>query len=30
MGLDVLAKIRLRLICGDTPGQNPLPQTLTA
>ncbi|GAT71517.1 transposase [Planomonospora sphaerica] len=30
MGLDVLAKVRLRLICGDTPGQNPLPQTLTA
>ncbi|GII06193.1 IS256 family transposase [Planobispora takensis] len=30
MGLDVLAKVRLRLICGDTPGQNVLPQTLTA
>ncbi|WP_449301235.1 IS256 family transposase [Planomonospora corallina] len=30
MGLDVLAKVRLRLIAGDTPGQNPLPQTLTA
>ncbi|GII13266.1 IS256 family transposase [Planomonospora parontospora subsp. parontospora] len=30
MGLDVLAKVRLRLIASDTPGQNPLPQTLTA
>jgi transposase-like protein len=29
-GLDVLAKVRLRMICGDTPGQNALPQTLTA
>ncbi|WTY93314.1 IS256 family transposase [Sphaerisporangium sp. NBC_01403] len=30
MGLDVLAKTRLRLIPGDTPQQNPKPQTLTA
>ncbi|MEU8272625.1 IS256 family transposase [Sphaerisporangium sp. NPDC049002] len=30
MGLDVLAKTRLRLISGDTPQQNPKPQTLTA
>jgi hypothetical protein len=30
MGLDVLAKARLRVICGDTPQQNPIPQTLTA
>ncbi len=30
MGLDVLAKARLRVICGDTPQQNLIPQTLTA
>jgi putative transposase len=30
MGLDVLAKARLRVISSDTPAQNPLPQTLTA
>jgi putative transposase len=30
MGLDALAKARLRVIPGDTPAQNPLPQTLTA
>lgn len=30
MGLDILAKARVRLIVGDTPIQNPLPQTLTA
>jgi transposase-like protein len=30
MGLDILAKARIRLIAGDTPTQNPLPQTLTA
>ncbi|MET8340265.1 transposase, partial [Streptosporangium canum] len=30
MGLDVLAKARVRLIPGDTPAQNPIPQTLTA
>ncbi|MEW9556408.1 IS256 family transposase, partial [Nonomuraea sp. NPDC050783] len=30
MGLDILAKARVRLIAGDTPAQNPLPQTLTA
>jgi putative transposase len=30
MGLDVLAKARLRAIPGDTPAQHPLPQTLTA
>ncbi|GAA1522793.1 IS256-like element IS1081 family transposase [Sphaerisporangium rubeum] len=30
MGLDVLAKTRLRLIPGDTPQHNPLPQPLTA
>ncbi|MFI7470003.1 IS256 family transposase [Nonomuraea sp. NPDC049646] len=30
MGLDVLAKARVRVICGDIPAQNPLPQTLTA
>ncbi|MET9338208.1 transposase [Nonomuraea sp. NPDC003804] len=30
MGLDILAKARLRVIAGDTPVQNPLPQTLTA
>ena len=30
MGLDALAKARLRVIAGDTPAQNPLPQILTA
>ncbi|WP_345694530.1 transposase, partial [Nonomuraea thailandensis] len=30
MGLDILAKARVRLIVDDTPAQNPLPQTLTA
>ncbi|MFD1114329.1 transposase, partial [Sphaerisporangium aureirubrum] len=30
MGLDVLAKARIRLVPGDTPAPNPLPQTLTA
>ncbi|MEU0568830.1 IS256 family transposase, partial [Nonomuraea sp. NPDC005983] len=30
MGLDILAKARVRLIAGDTPTANPLPQTLTA
>ncbi len=30
MGLDVLAKTRMRVITGDTPQQNPIPQTLTA
>ncbi|MFI7696732.1 transposase, partial [Nonomuraea sp. NPDC049655] len=30
MGLDILAKARVRLIASDTPAQNPLPQTLTA
>ncbi|PZG15897.1 IS256 family transposase [Nonomuraea aridisoli] len=30
MGLDVLAKARVRLVADDTPAQNPLPQTLTA
>jgi transposase-like protein len=30
MGLDILAKARVQLITGDTPTQNPLPQTLTA
>ncbi|MEU6715403.1 transposase, partial [Nonomuraea sp. NPDC046802] len=30
MGLDVLAKARIRVIPGDTPTPNPLPQTLTA
>ncbi|MCC5580934.1 IS256 family transposase [Microtetraspora sp. AC03309] len=30
MGLDVLAKARLRVIPGDTPGQEHLPETLTA
>ncbi|WP_177241016.1 transposase, partial [Nonomuraea wenchangensis] len=30
MGLDILAKARVRLIAGDTPAPNPLPQTLTA
>ncbi|MEV4177069.1 transposase, partial [Nonomuraea sp. NPDC049709] len=30
MGLDILAKARVRLIISDTPAQNPLPQTLTA
>ncbi|RBQ14919.1 IS256 family transposase, partial [Spongiactinospora rosea] len=30
MGLDVLAKARLRVIDGDTPAQDPLPRTLTA
>jgi transposase-like protein len=30
MGLDILAKARVRLIVGDTPAPNPLPQTLTA
>ncbi len=30
MGLDILAKARIRMISGDTPAQHPLPQTLTA
>ncbi|GLW13203.1 hypothetical protein Misp01_83310 [Microtetraspora sp. NBRC 13810] len=30
MGLDILAKARLRLLTGDTPAQKPIPQTLTA
>ncbi|TDC81754.1 IS256 family transposase, partial [Nonomuraea deserti] len=30
MGLDILAKARVRLIAGDTPSPNPIPQTLTA
>ncbi|MEU1737334.1 transposase, partial [Streptosporangium sp. NPDC020145] len=30
MGLDVLAKCRMRVLAGDTPAHNPLPQTLTA
>ncbi|MGW4426460.1 IS256 family transposase, partial [Streptosporangium sp. NPDC004631] len=30
MGLDLLAKIRMRVIVSDTPQQNPIPQTLTA
>jgi putative transposase len=30
MGLDVLAKARLRVIPGDTPNQQQLPETLTA
>jgi transposase-like protein len=30
MGLDILAKARLRPMPGDTPDQNPIPQTLTA
>ncbi|MEV0150719.1 transposase, partial [Nonomuraea sp. NPDC050733] len=30
MGLDILAKARVRLVASDTPTQNPLPQTLTA
>ncbi|MFF4418384.1 IS256 family transposase [Streptosporangium sp. NPDC001559] len=30
MGLDVLAKCRMRVLTGDTPAHNPLPQTLTA
>ncbi|MEU8147926.1 transposase [Nonomuraea sp. NPDC048901] len=30
MGLDALAKARLRVIAGDTPAQNPLPRILTA
>jgi transposase-like protein len=30
MGLDILAKARVRVIPGDTPTQNPIPQTLTA
>ncbi|MFF0870181.1 IS256 family transposase [Nonomuraea sp. NPDC003560] len=30
MGLDVLAKARMRVIPGDTPAQNQIPQTLTA
>ncbi|MEZ7130359.1 IS256 family transposase [Nonomuraea sp. AD125B] len=30
MGLDVLAKARVRLITSDTPTANPIPQTLTA
>lgn len=30
MGLDVLAKARVRVIAGDTPAQAPLPQTPTA
>ncbi|GAA2828871.1 hypothetical protein GCM10020220_017170 [Nonomuraea rubra] len=30
MGLDILAKARVRLITGDTPTPNPLPHTLTA
>jgi len=29
MGLDALVKCRMRIIVGDTPTQNPLPQTLT-
>lgn len=30
MGLDVLARARMRVITGDTPQHAPLPQTLTA
>lgn len=30
MGPDMLVKIRLQVICGDTPQQNPLAQALTA
>ncbi|MEU1737651.1 IS256 family transposase [Streptosporangium sp. NPDC020145] len=30
MGLDALAKCRMRVLTGDTPAHNPLPQTLTA
>ncbi len=30
IGLDVLAKARLRVICGDTPDQEQLPGILTA
>lgn len=30
MGLDILAKCRMRVLAGDTPAHNPLPQTLTA
>lgn len=30
MGLEALAKARLHVLPGDTPTQNPLPQTLTA
>ncbi|SDM25052.1 hypothetical protein SAMN05421869_13911 [Nonomuraea jiangxiensis] len=30
MSLEVLAKARLRVIAGDTPTQNTIPQTLTA
>ncbi|GHE49907.1 IS256 family transposase [Streptosporangium violaceochromogenes] len=30
MGLDILAKCRMRLVAGDTPAHNLLPQTLTA
>ncbi len=30
MGLDVLAKTRMRVIVDDTPQHNPIPQTLTA
>ncbi|SDF98202.1 Transposase, Mutator family, partial [Sinosporangium album] len=30
MGLDILAKARLRVVGGDTAAQYPLPQTLTA
>ncbi|MER6175144.1 IS256 family transposase [Streptosporangium sp. NPDC001681] len=30
MGLDVLAKARMRVIASDTPQQKPIPQTLTA
>ncbi|WP_344926513.1 transposase, partial [Streptosporangium carneum] len=30
MGLDVLAKCRIRVLVGDTPQHNPIPQTLTA
>ena len=30
MGLDILAKCRMRVLVGDTPAHNPLPQTLTA
>ncbi|WP_344927012.1 transposase, partial [Streptosporangium carneum] len=30
MGLDILAKCRIRVIASDTPQHNPIPQTLTA
>ncbi|MEU8247886.1 DUF5994 family protein [Nonomuraea sp. NPDC048916] len=30
MGLDILAKTRMRVITGDRPQHNPIPQTLTA